>query len=145
MDINFRGTMDKHEATQLLQRQQINPTRQRVGIAKILFERQQHLSADELINKIKEVQGKASKATVYNTLNLFSEHGMLREIVLDGGKVYYDTNTSDHHHIYNVDTGQLWDVDNELAEEMKQPSLPEGTQGIGIDVIYRVRQTSTVL
>lgn len=145
MDIGQRGTMDKHEVIKLLQSQQINPTRQRVDIAGLLFEHPQHLSADQLINKIKASQGKASKATVYNTLNLFSEHGLLREVALDGGKVYYDTNTSDHHHIYNVDTGQLWDIDNEMVDGFKQPSLPEGTQGIGIDVIYRVKQSSNSL
>ncbi len=137
--------MDKHQVIKLLQDQQINPTRQRIDIAEVLFECPQHLSADQLLSKIEEAQGKSSKATVYNTLRLFTEHGLLREVALVGGKVYYDTNTSDHHHIYNVDTGQLWDIDSEIVDSSRFPSLPQGTRAIGIDVIYRVRESTTRL
>lgn len=132
--------MEKHEVIKLLQRQQINPTRQRIDIAQLLFSRPQHLSADEVITALhNRDKAKASKATVYNTLNLFSQHGLLREVCVDAGKVYFDTNTDEHHHIYNVDTGELWDVEAETALAIEPPRLPEGVSGISVEVIYRVQ------
>ena len=136
--------MEKHEVIKLLQKQQINPTKQRVDIAQLLFSRPQHLCADEVISALhtrdeaKASKATASKATDYNTLNLYRQHGLLREVCVDGGKVYYDSNTDEHHHIYNVDTGELWDVEVEAALAIEPPRLPEGTNGIGVDVIYRV-------
>ena len=137
--------MEKHEVIKLLQRQQINPTRQRVDIAQLLFSRPQHLCAEEVITALHDSgKAKASKATVYNTLNLFSQHGLLQEVCVDAGKVYYDSNTNAHHHIYNVDTGELWDVDGETALAIEPPLLPKGIRGIGVDVIYRVRGVTTL-
>ena len=132
--------MEKHEVIKLLQEQQINPTRQRIDIAQLLFSRPQHLCAEEVITALHDGgKSKASKATVYNTLNLFSQHGLLREVCVDAGKVYYDSNTDEHHHIYNVDTGELWDVGAEAALAIEPPLLPEGVSGIGVEVIYRVQ------
>lgn len=83
-----------------------------------------------------------SKATVYNTLNLFAKKGLIREVIIDSGKVFYDSNTDVHHHIYNEDTGMLLDV---AADEMvieNLPELPADTRATGIDVIIRVRNSS---
>jgi Fur family iron response transcriptional regulator len=132
--------MDQHEVIKLLQSQQINPTRQRVDIAQLLFARPQHLCADQVIDELADRgRGRASKATVYNTLNLFSRHGLLRELYLDAGKVYFDSNTDAHHHIYNVDTGELWDVAAGSVEGIPSPLLPDGTITVGVEVIYRVK------
>ncbi|MEN8168661.1 MAG: Fur family transcriptional regulator [Pseudomonadota bacterium] len=131
--------MDKQEVINLLLSQQINATRQRVDIAQILFERQQHLCAEQVINELSD-RGRVSKATVYNTLNLFSQHGLVSEVCIDGGKIYYDTNTTEHHHIYNVDTGELWDIPAKTPSAVELPSLPDGTSSIGMDVVYRVRE-----
>jgi Fur family iron response transcriptional regulator len=91
---------------------------------------------DELVDR---GIARASKATVYNTLNLFSRHGLLREVYVDAGKVYFDSNTDEHHHIYNVDTGELWDVMPGIISEISSPSLPDGTTPVGVEVIYRVK------
>lgn len=132
--------MDQHEVIKLLQSQQINPTRQRVGIARLLFARPQHLCAEEVLDELADRGiARASKATVYNTLNLFSRHGLLREVYVDAGKVYFDSNTDEHHHIYNVDTGELWDVTPGIISEISPPSLPDGTTPVGVEVIYRVK------
>ncbi|MDH5785908.1 MAG: transcriptional repressor [Chromatiales bacterium] len=132
--------MDKHEIIKLLKSQQINPTRQRVDIAQLLFERPRHLCADQVMNELSDRGlGKASKATVYNTLNLFSEQGLVRELCIDSGKVYYDSNTAEHHHIYNVDTGELWDIEARRCPSEMVPNLPAGTTSVGVDVIYRVK------
>jgi len=90
-------------------------------------------------------KAKASKATVYNTLNLFTQHGLVREVCVDAGKVYYDSNTEEHHHIYNVETGELWDVEADAMSAIVPPLLPEGISGIGFDVIYRVQGTTVTL
>ena len=138
--------MDNHEAIKLLQSQQINPTRQRVDIAQLLFEQPQHLTAEQvMIGLSEEGKGRASKATVYNTLNLFSRHGLLRELCVDAGKVYFDSNTTQHHHIYNVDTGELWDIAEETHPATQLPCLPDGTTCVGVEVIYRVKDGETGL
>ena len=133
--------MDKHDIIKMLQRQQINPTRQRVDIAHLLFSRHQHLCADEVLALLngQGAKGTVSKATVYNTLNLFARHGLLHEVRVDNTKLYYDSNTDEHHHVYNIDTGELWDVAADAVSLVKEPNLPVGTIPVGIEVIYRVR------
>lgn len=132
--------MEKHEVIAILQEEGINPTIQRVDIAMQLFSKAQHLSADEVLSAVTASgRGHISKATVYNTLNLFAEHGLLRELLVDASRVYYDSNTRAHHHIYNVDTGELLDVDGDISAQMPLPPLPDGTVSVGVEVIYRVR------
>ncbi len=132
--------MEKHEVIKLLQKQQINPTKQRIDIAQLLLSQPQHLCAEEVITALQDMdKPKASKATVYNTLNLFSQRGLLREICVDAGKVYYDSKTDQHHHFYNEDTGELWDVEAESMLAIEPPQLPEGIHGVAVEVIYRVR------
>lgn len=131
--------MEKHEVIKLLQGKGINPTRQRMEIAELLFERSQHLCADQIITLLKSKSTKASKATVYNTLNLFSKQGLLRELFVEAGKTFYDTNTSKHHHVYNIDNGEIWDVSHDSADEIENlPELPAELEYVGMDVIYRV-------
>jgi Fur family iron response transcriptional regulator len=130
--------MEKHDVIKLLQSQQINPTRQRVDIGQLFFGRPRHLCAEQVMVALGE-QGRASKATVYNTLNLFSQRGLVREVCVDAGKVYFDSNTQWHHHIYNVDTGELWDVDGGAHADDEPPYLPHGTTPVGVEVIYRVK------
>ncbi len=124
----------------MLQSQQINPTRQRVDIAQLMFERPRHLCAEQVIHELNDKGcGKVSKATVYNTLKLFQQQGLVRELCVDSAKVYYDTNTREHHHIYNIDTGELWDVEAASLADVFAPKVPAGTTAVGVDVIYRVR------
>lgn len=132
--------LEKHDIIQLLQSQQITPTKQRIDIAQLLFERPQHLCAEQVINQLVERGGrKVSKATVYNTLHLFSQQGLVRELCIEPGRAYYDTTTRKHHHIYNIDTGELWDVEASSLPEGFATRLPEGTIAVGVDVVYRVR------
>ena len=80
----------------------------------------------------------ADEATVYNTLNLFLEKKLIREVIVDPSKVFYDPNTQPHHHIYNVDTGELADIDAAPIEVHGLPALPEGVVTEGVDIIVRV-------
>ncbi len=117
----------------------INPTAQRIQIARVLLSRFQHLSADQVLKAVNEEQTIVSKATVYNTLNLFTEKGLVRQVIVDPNKVFYDSNTSAHFHIYNEDSGQLIDLDAGKLEISEIPELPDNTVECGVDVIIRIR------
>ncbi|GAB4361708.1 MAG: Fur family transcriptional regulator [Gammaproteobacteria bacterium] len=115
------------------------PTRQRLEIAAVLFARNQHLSADQVLAEVNRRTGQVSKATVYNTLNLFARQGLIREVIVDPAKVMYDTNTDDHHHFYNVDSGELIDIDADAFSISGAPKPPTGTVAEGVDIVVRVR------
>ena len=120
----------------------VTPTQQRVEIAAILFARDQHMSADQVLSLVNDTSSRVSKATVYNTLGLFAEKGLVREVIVDPTKVFYDSNTSNHHHFYNADTGHLMDIDPTPIKIQDLPALPEGTVAEGVDVIIRIREAS---
>jgi len=123
----------------LLRSHGINPTHQRIEIAHALFSRQQHLSADEILGIVNSRHPETSRATVYNTLNLFLGKKLVREVIVNPNKVFYDPNTSNHHHFYNVDTGSLTDIDASNISVSGLPSLPQGTESEGVDIIVRIR------
>ena len=116
------------------------PTPQRVQVGQILFKRPQHLSADQILKAIHATGSQVSKATVYNTLNLFVDRGLVREVNVDPTRAYYDSTTEPHHHFYNVDTGELEDIPEEDIELEELPKLPSGTRVDGVQVVIRVRQ-----
>ena len=116
----------------------ILPTQQRLLIARALFGRNQHVSADQVMHQVNDNRDRVSKATVYNTLGLFARKGLVREVIVDPSRVFYDTNTSDHHHFYNVDTGELRDIRSSEVKINALPELPEGTRAEGVNVIIRV-------
>ncbi len=117
----------------------ITPTQQRVQIAEILFARPRHMSADQVLALVNREGPTASKATIYNTLGLFARKGLVREVIVDPSKVFYDSNTTVHHHFFNVDTGELTDIPADDLVIGNMPELPPGTESAGIDVIFRIR------
>jgi len=134
--------LSSHDLAGLLKSHDILPTRQRVMIARVLLNRVQHLSADQVMHYVNDGSDHVSKATVYNTLGLFARKGLVREVIVDPTRVFYDPNTSNHHHFYNIDTGELRDIEaTEVAIEAL-PELPEGTVADGVDVIIRLRNTA---
>ncbi len=124
----------------LLRSHDINPTHQRIEIAHALFSHQEHLSADQIMTIVNTSHSETSKATVYNTLNLFLEKNLIREVIVDPSKVFYDPNTRPHHHLYEVDSGKLSDIDAEHVQISGLPPLPDGMVTEGIDLIVRVRR-----
>ena len=140
---------DKHmiqnpDVAGMLRKHGILPTQQRLMIARVLFSRRQHYSADQVLNCVNESRDRVSKATVYNTLGLFARNGLVREVIVDPTRVFYDPNTSDHHHFYNIDTGELIDIDSSELQLSNLPLPPEGTEAAGVDVIIRVRDETAV-
>jgi Fur family iron response transcriptional regulator len=123
----------------LLKQIGINPTPQRVEIAGILLGKPQHLSADQILKALQRRNSSVSKATVYNTLNLFVEKGLARQMVIDPDRVFYDSNTSAHYHFYNRDTCELVDVDASRMEIHGIPELPDNTRQCGVDVIIHLK------
>ena len=129
----------REQVTEKLIESGINPTRQRLEIGMCLFERDKHVSADQLLELVNNTCGDVSKATVYNTLGLFAGNGLVREVVVNPSKVVYDTNVSDHHHIYNIDSGDLTDIESSDLSLTHLPQVDENTQIDGVDIIVRVR------
>lgn len=134
--------ISKSETIKTLRRYKISPTTQRIEIAQILLSKDQHLSAEQVLASVNQERAKVSKATVYNTLGLFSRKGLVRELIVDSSKIFYDSNMRDHHHFLNVETGELQDISPADFEFSHLPHLPEGTVSDGIDVIIRVKTES---
>ena len=131
--------LNKNDVSALMLEHGITPTLQRVEIAQILFAKPQHLSAEDVLTMVNKTAVQVSKATVYNTLGLFAKEGLIREVIVDPTKVFYDPTTVPHHHFYNVDTGRLTDIDADTVVLERIPELPQGTTAAGVDVIIRVR------
>lgn len=134
--------LSEEEAAARLQEYDILPTQQRLQIARILLTGDQHLSADQVLDLVNAAGNRVSKATVYNTLGLFARKGILREVIVDPSRVFYDTNNGPHHHFYNVDTGELSDIDATRIPVEQLPEAPDGTLVDGVEVVIRVRERS---
>lgn len=135
-DITF--PLERSEVVSLLQHFKISPTRQRVEIAEYLFQRPQHLSAEKILAGVSRDGNRVSRATVYNTMGLFANKGVVREVLIDRERVFYDSNTEVHQHLYNVDTCELTDVYDTEVRMVSEPELPEGLKIIDTDIIYKV-------
>jgi Fur family iron response transcriptional regulator len=129
----------RDQLVDLLRRHGISPTHQRLEIAHALFSRGEHVSADQVLAAVNDRHSETSKATVYNTLKLFLEKRLIREVIADSAKTFYDPNTERHHHFYNIDTGELTDIDAAGIAVHGLPELPEGMVTEGVDIIVRVR------
>ena len=119
----------------------LRPTKQRLMICKVLFDRKDtfHFTIDKLKKKIeKNIKSKISLATLYNTVHAFKNNGYLKEISLQGNKTFYDTNSTSHHHFYDQDTGDLADIKNEDILVSKLPLAPKGKKIKGIEVTISV-------
>lgn len=133
-----------HErAARTLESHGITATPQRVEIARILLAQPQHLSAEQVLSLVKQGDLPVSKATIYNTLGLFAEKGLVREVIVDPSKVFYDSNCSAHHHFYDVDSCTLTDIDAGEIAVGEPPDLPDGKVVDRVDVIVRVRSRGT--
>lgn len=135
----FENKYTRDNLAAVLRARAINPTHQRIEIAHAIFSRGEHLSADQILARVNDRASETSKATVYNTLNLFVEKKLIREVIVDPSKVFYDPNPAAHHHFYNVDTGALTDIDARDIRVTGLPALPQGMATEGVDIIVRIR------
>jgi Fur family transcriptional regulator, iron response regulator len=121
----------------------LRPTRQRVALAQLLFDvPDRHVTAEQLHSEAVAAAIRVSLATVYNTLHQFTAAGLMREVVVEPGRSYFDTNIDNHHHFFCESTGHLQDIPGELVKVGELPEPPAGAEIRRVDVIIRVRQTS---
>jgi Fur family transcriptional regulator, iron response regulator len=118
----------------------IRPTAQRVRIASVLLSAPQHLSAEQILANLRSSGARVSKATVYNTLNLFASHGLIRQLSVDGSRAWFDSNVDPHYHFHDLASGALIDVPVPEVEFSRLPPPPPGTEVAGIDLVIRLRK-----
>lgn len=121
----------------------LRPTRQRLALGKLLFESdgnpvERHVTAEQLHAEAMAQGVRVSLATIYNTLNQFTDAGLLREVVVEPGRSYFDTNIGDHHHFFFEDSGKLVDIPGEEVQLNSVPTPPDGAKVQRVDVIIRV-------
>lgn len=131
---------DQERVLGLLHAHGIAPTSQRLTIGRILFARDQHLTAEDVLTALRADGQRVSKATVYNTLNLFAAKGLLRTVNAQDGRSAFDSNTRPHFHFRVEETGELIDVAPGEVELARLPALPPGTESLGVEVVIRLRR-----
>ena len=129
----------REDIAQRLESFGVLPTSQRLDVGEVILSSPQHASADQIIERIRAKGSKVSKATVYNTLNLFCERGLLRTVNVDPTRQFYDPTIEPHHHFYNVDSGELTDIDPDAIALQVKTALPKGTKQTGVEVVIHVR------
>ena len=117
----------------------LRPTRQRIALANLLFEGEnRHVTAEDLYGEARAAGVSVSLATIYNSLHQFTDAGLMREVVVQAGQSYFDTNTCDHHHFFHEDTGSLEDIPGDQINVSELPAAPAGKSVQRVDVIVRV-------
>lgn len=135
----MKQVLNREQIIDLLRNRGINLTRPRVDIACVLYSRMEHLSAEQILALVNELSPSASKATVYNTLKVFRDAGLIREVIVDPTRVFFDPNTSPHHHLYDVVSGCLTDIPQHALRVDGLPALPPGMVADGVDIVVRMR------
>ena len=128
-----------HDVKAMLREVGLRPTRQRMALGWILFGKgDRHLTAEALYEEASRAKVPVSLATIYNTLHQFTGAGLLRQVVVDGAKTYFDTNVAEHHHFFVEDEAVLMDIPGHGIEVCGLPPAPEGMTPRRVDVIVRV-------
>jgi Fur family iron response transcriptional regulator len=128
-------------ATGRLRQSGLRPTRQRVELASLLFQGcDRHVTAESLHDEVSGAGVKVSLATVYNTLHQFTQAGLLRQVIVDASRSYFDTNTGDHQHFFLESEGLLIDIPGETIAVAGVPTPPPGLAVDRVDVVVRVRR-----
>ena len=131
------------EAMKSLRAVGLRPTRQRMALARLLFGHgNRHVTAESLYDSAQGADIKVSLATVYNTLHQFTAAGLLRQVVVDSSRSYFDTNVDEHHHFYLEDTGEITDIPGDWINSFAPTGLPDNMELSRIDVVVRLRSTS---
>lgn len=131
--------MERDAISRLLTTHGLQVTAQRLDIAEYVLSKPRHVSADQILVAMRKRGSRVSKATIYNTLNLFRERGLVRTVEVDPERQFYDSTTEPHHHFYNVDTGELIDIPADQVHLVLDTELPEGTVQDDVEIVIRVR------
>lgn len=121
----------------------LKPTHQRVRVAEILMAAPTHMTAEQILAAIRQGGERVSKATVYNTLKVLAQRGLVRQIHLDPERSVYDSTIVPHHHFHDLETGELHDIDPDDIAFSRFPTLPEGMEAEAVEVVIRLRKKRT--
>ena len=136
-----KAERDNGKAIQRLRGVGLRPTRQRVELAGVLFKGEdRHVTAESLYEEASHLGLRISLATVYNTLHQFTHAGLLRQVVVDAARGYFDTNTGDHQHFFLEDEGALIDIPGDQISVAGVPTPPAGLTVDRVDVVVRVKR-----
>ena len=135
-------TTSEKRASDWLEAGRVRPTRQRLALAELLIGdgRNRHVTAESLYAAASEASEAVSLATVYNTLRVFCDAGLMTEVTVGGNRSYFDTRTDDHPHYYWEEDGLLTDAPADAVEFAQLPDAPEGAEIHRVDVVIRVRR-----
>jgi Fur family iron response transcriptional regulator len=134
-------TSRENHYAERLRNAKLRPTRQRLALAQLLFAQgDRHVTAESLHDEAVKAGVPVSLATVYNTMHQFTQSGLLREVTVDGSRIYFDTNIGDHHHFYCEDDGTLMDIDGASIVVAGVPEPPHGAEVDRVDVIVRLKR-----
>ncbi len=129
------------QALEQLREAGLRPTRQRLALAKLLFENAPlHVTAEGLHADAHSAKIQVSLATVYNTLHQFTHAGLLKEVVVDPMRSYFDTTTGEHGHFFYENSGQLEDIPAGDVQLAKTPTAPKGMRVKSVDVVVRLAE-----
>ena len=131
--------------TEKLRSSGLRPTKQRIKICKLLFDRKKtfHFTINDLSKILnKEIKGKVSLATIYNTIHAFKKKGYLKEISVNKDKSYFDTNTSNHHHFLDMNTNELIDLKSEDVHNIKIKKKIPGKKINSIEVLVKIENSN---
>jgi Fur family iron response transcriptional regulator len=134
------ATVSSDSLRVILERHGVRPTAQRLQVAEVLLSAPQHLTAEQILVSLRRSSGRVSKATLYNTLKLFVERGLARQIHLDPDRCVYDSTMAPHHHFQVVETGEMIDIEPGDISFARMPPLPAGTEIASVDVVIRLRR-----
>ena len=124
-----------------LRKASLRPTRRRVALGWLLFAKgDRHVTAEMLHEEARAAKVAVSLATVYNTLHQFTQAGLLAQIAIDSGRVFFDTNIRPHHHFLIEETNALVDIPKGAVAIAKLPEAPEGFVTTGFEVIVRLKK-----
>ena len=136
-----KSRQDGKAAIERLRAVGLRPTRQRVELATVLFKgRDRHVTAESLHEEVVGLGLKISLATVYNTLHQFTHAGLLRQVIVDAARGYFDTNTGEHQHFFLEEEGTLIDIPGEEISISGVPVPPPGMTVDRVDVVVRVKR-----
>ena len=132
--------LTREELAGELQSHGLKPTEQRLRVAGILMAAPTHMTAEQILAAVRTEGERVSKATVYNTLKVLAEAGLVRQIHLDPERSVYDSTRSPHHHFHDLDTGELRDIRPDEIAFSRFPALPEGMEAESVEVVIRLRR-----
>jgi len=131
--------LSREQIVQELSAHGLKPTDQRVHVASVLMSAPKHLTAEQILAAVRETGERVSKATVYNTLKVLADHGLVRQIHLDPERSVYDSTRAPHHHFHDLETGELRDIHPDEIAFSRFPALPDDMEA-EVEVVVKLRK-----